>query len=123
MEQPGSASVPGGVEVFGPRQGESAAPSYLFGDLLALARLAWVRRMAQGVADLGYSDYRRSDAALLRLLRRRGPVPLSGIGARLGVTRQAARKAVSGLEQRGYAAERRDDHDARIVRVALTPAG
>ena len=101
---------------------EGGAP-YLFGDLLALARADWVRRMAAAVADSGYPDYRPTDAAIMRLLVRRGGAAISRIGEPLGVSRQAARKLVDGLEQRGYAYEARDEHDARSVKVALTPAG
>jgi DNA-binding MarR family transcriptional regulator len=101
----------------------SASPSpYLFGDLLALARLSWVRQMASRLAQLGYPDYRRSDAATLRLLRR-GPVPVGRLGAELGVTRQAARKVAEGLEQRDYARTERDAHDSRVLNVVLTTAG
>ena len=96
---------------------------YLFGDLLALARLRWIREMAAAAAEYGYLDYRAADAVLVRLLRRRGSVAIGGIGSRLGVTRQAARKLVNGLEQRGYAAEVRDQHDTRVIRVQLTVEG
>jgi DNA-binding MarR family transcriptional regulator len=95
---------------------------YLFGDLLALARLSWVRQMASRLAELGYQDYRRSDAAALRLLHR-GRVPVGRLGAELGVTRQAARKVAEGLEQRDYARTERDAHDSRVLNVVLTDAG
>jgi DNA-binding MarR family transcriptional regulator len=103
--------------------GEDGESPYLFGDLLALARANWVRKMAEGLADLGYLDYRRTDAALLRLLRRRGPVAIGTIGTRLGISRQAARKLVDGLKQRGYCSEARDENDGRVVKVTLTPTG
>jgi DNA-binding MarR family transcriptional regulator len=78
--------------------------------------------MAGRLAQLGYPDYRRSDAAALRLLRR-GPVPVGRLGAELGVTRQAARKLAAGLEQRDYARTECDAHDSRVLNVTLTPAG
>jgi DNA-binding MarR family transcriptional regulator len=102
--------------------GATSTSPYLFGDLLALARLSWVRQMASRLAQLGYPDYRRSDAAALRLLRR-GPVPVGRLGAELGVTRQAARKVAEGLEQRDYARTERDVHDSRVLNVVLTAAG
>jgi DNA-binding MarR family transcriptional regulator len=102
---------------------EGGESPYLFGDLLALARANWVRRMATAVADLGYVDYRRTDAALLRLLRRCGPVAIGAIATRLDISRQAARKLVDGLERRGYCTEARNEGDARIVKVTLTLAG
>lgn len=100
---------------------KSTAP-YLFGDLLALARLSWVREMASRLDQLGYPDYRRTDAAALRLLRR-GPVPVGRLGAVLGVTRQAARKVADGLGQRDYARTERDASDSRKLNVVLTPRG
>lgn len=95
---------------------------YRFGDLLALARRSWIHQMAEGVERRGYADYRATDAATLRLLRR-GPVGVGGLGEVLGVTRQAARKVVAQLEQRGYVSTERDPEDGRKVNVVLTEAG
>ncbi len=79
--------------------------------------------MREELAAAGYPDYRATDAAVLRLLRRRGSLSITELGTALGISRQAARKLVSGLEQRGYASEARDPADTRSVRVTLTPAG
>jgi DNA-binding MarR family transcriptional regulator len=98
------------------------ANPYRFGDLLALARQSWIQRMAADLADRGFADYRRSDAATLRRLRR-SPVSVGELGVHLGVTRQAARKVVRGLEERRYALTRADAEDARKLNVILTPAG
>jgi DNA-binding MarR family transcriptional regulator len=95
---------------------------YRFGDLLALAREYWVREMAGELARAGFPDYRRSDAVLLRLLLR-GPCPVGRIGTALGVTRQAARKLVAGLERRGYAHAATSERDARRLDVSLTARG
>lgn len=97
--------------------------TYLFGDLLALARLDWVRAMAAGLDLNGYPGYRPTDAVILRLLRRRGSTTISRIGRQLGISRQAARKLVDGLERRGYASEERDPADSRNVNVRLTSDG
>ncbi len=101
--------------------GESSA-EYPFGDLLALARQSWLGELAGRLAERGHPDYRRSDAAAMRLLAH-GPVPAGRLAAVLGVTRQAARKAADGLSQRGYATIARDSADARQLNVAITPAG
>jgi DNA-binding MarR family transcriptional regulator len=95
---------------------------YSFGDLLALARQSWLGQMASRLAELGYDDYRRSDAAAVRRLRR-GPVPVGRLGTFLGITRQAARKVADGLRQRGYVTILRDPEDARQFNVTLTAAG
>lgn len=98
------------------------ARSLLFGDLLALARLSWIRQMTERLADLGYDDYRRSDAVVFRRLLQ-GSVAIGRLGETLDVTRQAARKIADGLEQRGYAVTARDELDSRRVNVLLTSAG
>ncbi len=100
----------------------SSSTPYLFGDLLALARRSWVATMARRLEELGYADYRRSDAAVLRLVARR-PLAVGELGAVLGVTRQAARKLAAGLERRGYARLERDPNDSRRRTTVLTPAG
>jgi DNA-binding MarR family transcriptional regulator len=100
---------------------ESTA-TYRFGDLLALTRQSWLGQMSSRLERLGYVDYRRSDAAAMRMLWR-GPLPVGHLGAVLGVTRQAARKVADGLEQRGYATTGRDSRDTRQLNVTLTQAG
>ena len=102
-------------------QHESNA-SYRFGDLLALARVSWVSQMASGLAAMGYDDYRRSDAAVMRLLQR-GPMSIGRLGEATRVTRQAARKIVDGLERRGFATTARDESDSRQINVLLTDQG
>jgi DNA-binding MarR family transcriptional regulator len=67
-------------------------------------------------------DYRRTDAGALRMLWG-GPRPVGRLGEGLGVTRQAARKVVDGLEQRGYATTERDSRDTRQLNVTLTQLG
>jgi DNA-binding MarR family transcriptional regulator len=98
------------------------ANPYRFGDLLALARQSWVHRMAAELENRGFPDYRLTDAATLRRLRR-GPASVGELGVPMGVTRQAARKVVRGLEDRGYASTQADADDARRLNVILTSAG
>jgi len=100
---------------------ESTA-TYRFGDLLGLTRQSWVGQMTSRLEGLGYADYRRSDAAALRMLWQ-SPLPVGRLGASLGVTRQAARKVADGLEQRGYATTERDSRDTRQLNVTLTQLG
>jgi DNA-binding MarR family transcriptional regulator len=99
-----------------------STPTYRIGDLVALARLSWVDQMTSRLEALGYAGFRRGDAAVMRLLLR-GPLPVGRLGAALGVTRQAARKIVDALEQRGYATTERDSRDTRQLNVTLTPVG
>jgi DNA-binding MarR family transcriptional regulator len=99
-----------------------SSPTYLFGDLLALARQSWVRAMADRLGQRGFTDYRRSDAAALRILRRRA-LSVGQLGEVMGMTRQAARKMAAGLQQRGFADLVRDQRDSRRLNVVLTDAG
>lgn len=78
--------------------------------------------MAARLGMLGYVDYRRSDASVLRFLRR-AELTIGQLGSALGVTRQAARHVVDGLEARGYATATRDLRDSRRVRIVLTASG
>jgi DNA-binding MarR family transcriptional regulator len=99
----------------------STAP-YPFGDMLALARQSWLGEMTRRLAERGHADYRRSDAAAIRILAR-GPLSVGALGVGLGVTRQAGRKVADGLEQRGYVTTERDAYDSRQLNVGLSPAG
>jgi DNA-binding MarR family transcriptional regulator len=101
--------------------GESTA-AYRFSDLVALARLSWLGEVTSRLERLGYTGFRRGDAAVVRVLWR-GPLPVGRLGAGLGVTRQAARKIADTLEQRGYATTERDSRDTRQLNITLTPAG
>jgi DNA-binding MarR family transcriptional regulator len=98
------------------------AAKMLFGDVLAQARERWIRAMAQRLGALGFEDYRRSDPLVMRSLRG-GEVPLGGLAITLGLTRQGARKVVSGLVERGYARVTSSTVDSRRRMVELTPRG
>jgi DNA-binding MarR family transcriptional regulator len=97
-------------------------PELLFGDLLARARRVWVQRMSLELAQLGFLDYRRSDALAMRVLNA-GPLSIGEASRRLGVSRQIARQIADGLHNRGYATTARGTTDRRRVEIRLTPAG
>lgn len=100
----------------------SATKPVLFGDVLALARERWVNAMAQSLSERGYPGYRRSDALAMRFLSP-GSRALGAFAAPLGGTRQATRKVITGLIERGYATLESDARDARRRQVILTPVG
>jgi MarR family transcriptional regulator, lower aerobic nicotinate degradation pathway regulator len=97
-------------------------PKLLFGDMMAMARERWIRAMAQRLSARGFDGYRRSDPLVMRSLRG-GEVPLGSLAVTLGLTRQGARKVVSGLVERGYARLTPSPLDSRRRNVALTPSG
>ncbi len=96
--------------------------AYRFGDLLALARRSWIRRMADELTRRGHPGYRVADAASMRMLLQ-APRSIGSLGDTLGITRQAARKVARQLEARGYTTTRSDPGDARKIIVALTEEG
>ncbi len=101
---------------------EPATPLYRFGDLLALARRSWVKRMQSELEARGFREYRLSDAGSVRLLFV-APRTVGELGELLRVTRQAARKVATNLEATGYATVAPDPKDARKLNVTLTDAG
>ncbi|MFI7060764.1 MarR family winged helix-turn-helix transcriptional regulator [Kribbella sp. NPDC050124] len=52
-----------------------------------------------------------------------GPLTISALAGRLGVTQQAASKSVVDLEKRGYLSREPDPDDARARQVVLTARG
>lgn len=78
--------------------------------------------MASRLEQRGYRDYRRSDAAAMRLLQGHG-MSIGHLGTALGITRQAARKLTDGLERRGYVQTEQDHLDSRRRNIRLTPEG
>jgi DNA-binding MarR family transcriptional regulator len=76
------------------------------------------RRLA---AD-GFGDARVADGVLIQHVVD-GPRTVTDLAERLGVTQQAASKAVADLERRGYVGRTPDPEDARARRVALTDRG
>lgn len=99
-----------------------ATGTYRFGDLLALARRSWIRRMGDALDQRGYPGYRVADAASMRMLART-PLSIGSLGRGLGITRQGARKLAQQLHQREYATTASDPDDARKVVVVLTDEG
>lgn len=95
---------------------------YGFGELVTIARAAFARSIATRVAAQGYAGFRRSDPAAMRLVAA-APRSIGELAASLGVTRQAARKFVNGLEARGYVHARNDPSDRRRVVVMTTARG
>lgn len=93
-----------------------------FGDSLALARRGWILEAANRLHQKGFPEYRRSDAFIVRRLRR-SSASLGALGAELSMTRQGARKVVDTLVERGYALIEPDQNDARRSQVVLTRRG
>jgi DNA-binding MarR family transcriptional regulator len=76
------------------------------------------RRLAAG----GFDDVRFADGVIFQHLVG-GPRPIGALAERLGVSQQAASKAVADLERRGYVQRVADPADGRTRRAALTARG
>lgn len=97
-----------------------AKDSYRFGDLLALARRSWIRRICDELAWRGHPGYRVADATSMRI---QAPHPIGTLVRALGITRQAERKLARQLQERGYATTASDPGDARKAVAVLTDEG
>src|SRR5688500_13645873 len=74
------------------------------------------------IAADGMDDLRFADGVVFQHLVP-GPLPIGALSERLGVSQQAASKAVADLERRGYVERAADPGDARVRRVSLSARG
>src|SRR5579875_837642 len=93
-----------------------------FPDALGIARLRYVQRLREALADLGFGTFRRGDGAWVRILAAEPHSP-GELAAILGVSPQAATKAADSLEERGYVTRRADETDRRRIQLELTERG
>jgi DNA-binding MarR family transcriptional regulator len=93
---------------------------------LARLMLASFRALAdRATAELatrGYEDIRPAHAFALRSIRA-GADNASELGRRMSVTKQAAAKTITTLEERGYIAREPDPADRRRMRLQVTSRG
>ena len=96
-----------------------------------------VERMAEGIvrlraeimrrrgqtADLGAAELTTPQALGLRAIVLEGPLRMSDLAQRLGVSVATASRTVDGLARRGFVRRDSDPADARAVRVRATAQG
>jgi len=89
---------------------------------LHLQRAARVvgRRFDQALRDTGLSNWQFS---LLMALNQREPPPMGAVARLLGMDRTTLTAAMKPLQRRGLVEVRRDAHDRRSRRLALTAHG
>jgi DNA-binding MarR family transcriptional regulator len=78
--------------------------------------------VARRIAAEGFDDVRFADGVVFQHLVA-GPQGIGALAERLGVSQQAASKAVADLERRGYVERVADAADGRARRAALTARG
>ena len=74
------------------------------------------------IAADGMDDLRFADGVVFQHLVP-GPLAIGELGARMGVSQQAASKAVADLERRGYVERDAGPDDGRVRHVSLTGRG
>ena len=93
---------------------------------LALLLLGAFRSLAQQatekLAALGFEDFRPAHDFAMRAIAA-GADNASELGRRLAVSKQAAAKTISLLEERGYVSRNPDAKDGRRKRLQLTARG
>jgi len=89
---------------------------------LFLGGLALTEEAGRRLAAAGHPDLRISHGFVVQHVVE-GPVRIGDLAARMGVTQQAASKAVAELERLGYLDRTPDPADARARRVGLSARG
>jgi DNA-binding MarR family transcriptional regulator len=88
----------------------------------AFAGWALADEVQRRIAADGLGDLRVADGVVFQHLVA-GPRAIGDLAARMGVSQQAASKAVADLERRGYLRRESDAADGRTRRAALTARG
>lgn len=99
-----------------------AAADLDFGYLLALALQSYVDELHAGLAARGFDELRPSFGLVFRALDEE-PLTLTGLAARLGVSKQAAAKVVAELLERGFVEQRAGADDRRTKALVLSMRG
>jgi len=92
------------------------------GILLALAYQRFVEELHAELATTGVSEVGRSDGYVFRALDE-GPLTVSVLAGRLGVSKQGAAQIVADMEARGLVRRRPDPTDGRARLLGLTDRG
>jgi DNA-binding MarR family transcriptional regulator len=83
---------------------------------------AMAEEVQRRIADDGMGDLRFADGVVFQHLVG-GPLAIGALGERMGVTQQAASKAVADLQRRGYVERAAGAGDGRVRQVSLTARG
>lgn len=92
------------------------------GILLALAYQRFVDELRESLATQGVEDQGRSDGYVLRAVDA-GPLTVSELAERLGISKQGVGQIVDDMERRGYLERYPDPDDGRARLLRLAPYG
>lgn len=100
----------------------TASPGVPLARLLATAFRDLIDGLHEGLDERGWADVRPAHGFVL-LAASTAPTSVTEIAALTGTSKQAAAKLVEQMADAGYLERRPDQHDRRVVRVALTERG
>lgn len=92
------------------------------GYLLALGFQSYVEELHGGLAAAGFSDLRPNFGLVFRALDE-GPLTLTQLAGRLGVSKQAAAKVAAELQERRFVAQQAGEDDRRTKLLVLSTRG
>lgn len=98
------------------------ARQYGIGRLLLLARRDFVSRLSEKMELSGHKKLSRSSGALLPFIDLEG-TRSTELARRIGISKQAAAKAVKELEEEGLLTRTEDEADGRAFLVSFTNRG
>lgn len=84
---------------------------------------AWTALRAWDERSIAATGMCLTDFAVLEVLLHKGPLPVNEIGRKVLLTSGSITTAVTRLARRGWLVRQPHATDARVVLVALTPAG
>jgi DNA-binding MarR family transcriptional regulator len=90
----------------------------------ALLLFPLLKRLLKGDPnDPARAPFRNQSYFILRMLERRGPLPMSVIAKRLTIAKQNMTTLIDKLTQDGLVERRNDINDRRIINIILTERG
>jgi DNA-binding MarR family transcriptional regulator len=90
----------------------------------ALLLFPLLKRLVQGDPDdPARVPFRNHSYHVLKMLERRGPLPMSVVGKQLAIAKQNMTTLIDKLMREGLVERRQDAADRRVVQIAITPRG
>ena len=96
-------------------------PARDLGDLLARATDRWRTRLLEGCEAAGFRGVTPTHCVVLRPLFEEDGLPISEVGARVGLAKSTMTTVVRSLVREGLVRVESDADDHRVKRLRLTP--
>jgi MarR family transcriptional regulator, 2-MHQ and catechol-resistance regulon repressor len=90
----------------------------------ALLLFPLLKRLIKGdLNDPARAPFRNQSYQVLRILERKGPLPMSAIGKRLIIAKQNMTPLIDKLMRDGLVERRNDTSDRRVINIVITERG